>query len=118
LIAAIAHGKRNVCIANVQNKSAIPNLPFDAEVEIEALTGYNGVKPVHMGDAPKVLKAILEKKFIWQDLVADAAVKGDKNLAIQALLVDEMAIWPHKAEQMLDELLNASKSLLPQFFKN
>jgi alpha-galactosidase len=117
LIAAIVHGKRNVCIANIQNKLAVPNLPYDAEVEIEALSGYGGVKPVHMGEAPRVLKGILEKRFVWQDLVADAAVKGDRDIVLQALMIDEMAIWPDNARQMRDELLAASKPLLPQFFK-
>ena len=104
-------------MANIQNKSAIPNLAYDAEVEVEAVTGYGGVKPVYMGEAPRVLKGILEKRFVWQDLVADAAVSGDRNLVLQALMTDEMAIWPDKAQPMMEELLTASKMLLPQFFE-
>ena len=61
------------------------------------------------------LKGILEKRIAWQELVVDAAVKGDENLALQALLLDEMAILPEKAAQMLSELLTASKEMLPQF---
>ena len=68
-----------------------------------------------MGEAPLVLKGILEKRFVWQELVADSAVHGDRQLALQAMMVDEMAIWPDRAEAMLDELLAASKALLPQF---
>jgi alpha-galactosidase/6-phospho-beta-glucosidase family protein len=70
-----------------------------------------------MGEAPLALKGILEKRFVWQELVADAAVKGDRRLALQACLLDEMAIVPEKAAAMLDELLLASKDLLPGFFK-
>lgn len=117
LVSAIATGRRQVCIANVANNGAIPNLPTTAEVEIEAVTDSCGVRGVHMGECPLVLKGILEKRFVWQELVADAAVKGDRNLALQALLIDEMAIWPDQAEAMLDELLAASKPLLPQFFR-
>ena len=61
------------------------------------------------------LKGILEKRIAWQELVVDAAVTGNENLALQALLLDEMAILPEKAEQMLTELLIASKEMLPQF---
>jgi alpha-galactosidase/6-phospho-beta-glucosidase family protein len=61
------------------------------------------------------LKGILEKRIAWQELVVDAAVKGDENLALQALLLDEMAILPERAGQMLSELLTASKEMLPQF---
>lgn len=116
LIVAIATGKRQICIANVPNQGAIPNLPYDAEVELEAVTYSRGVRPVHMGAAPRLLKGMLEKRFVWQDIVVDAAVKGDRNLALQALMLDEMAIWPRKAKAMLDELLYASRDLLPKFF--
>lgn len=115
VLGAIATGRRHVFPANIPNQGAIPDLPPDAEVEVEAVTHYSGVRPLHMGACPRVLKGMLEKRFVWQDLVADAAVKGDRNLALQALLVDEMCTWPEKAEAMLDELLEASRAYLPQF---
>ncbi|MBI5723855.1 MAG: hypothetical protein HZA50_07855 [Planctomycetes bacterium] len=117
IIAAIATGQRKIMIANVANQGAIPNLPYDAEVEIETVTDSRGVRGVRMDKCPITLKAILEKRFIWQELVADAAVTGDRKLALQALLIDELAVWPEKASAMLDELLNASRELLPQFFR-
>jgi alpha-galactosidase len=116
LISAIANGRREIYIVNVANQGAISNLPETAEVELEGVTDSGGVRAIQMGIAPPVLKGILEKRFVWHELVADAAIKGDRNLALQALLIDEMAILPEKAEAMLDELLAASKSLLPQFF--
>jgi alpha-galactosidase len=117
IIESIALGHRDIYILNIPNEGAIPNLPSHSIVEIEAVTDSRGVRPVVMGGAPPVLRGILEKRFVWQELVVDAGVKGDRNLALQALMVDEMAIIPEKAEKMLDELLVASKELLPQFFK-
>jgi alpha-galactosidase/6-phospho-beta-glucosidase family protein len=70
-----------------------------------------------MGDCPPALKGLLEKRFVWHELVADAAVTGDRNLALQALMLDEMSTWPEQSAAMLDELLLASKKLLPQFFR-
>ena len=116
LISAIANGRREIYIVNVANQGAITNLPATAEVELEGVTDSGGVRAIQMGEAPPVLKGILEKRFVWHELVADAAVKGDRNLALQALLIDEMAILPDKAEAMLDELLLASKELLPPVF--
>lgn len=116
MITAMATGRKTVCIANIANQGAIPNLPATAEVEVEAVTDSSGVRPVVMGEAPPLLKALLEKRFIWHELVADAAVTGDRTKALQALLVDEMAVVPEKAQAMLDELLIASSDLLPQFF--
>lgn len=116
IIAAMATGRRMVCIANIANQGAIPNLPATAEVEVEAVTDSAGVRPLVMGEAPPLLKALLERRFVWQELVADAAVSGDRATALQALMMDEMAIHPDKATAMLDELLAASRDLLPQFF--
>lgn len=117
LIGAMAHGRRELAIVNIPNCGLIPNLPATGIVEVEGVTDSLGVRGIQAGEAPLVLKGLLEKRFAWQELVADAAVKGDRNLALQALLLDEMAILPHQAEAMLDELLLASKDLLPPFFE-
>ncbi|MFA5865827.1 MAG: hypothetical protein WC975_14230 [Phycisphaerae bacterium] len=115
LIGAMATGRRQLAIVNVPNQGAISNLPHTALVEIEAVTDSQGVRGIYTGESPLALKGILEKRFVWQELVADAGVKGDYRLALQALLVDEMAIPPEQARAMLDELLAASRNLLPQF---
>jgi alpha-galactosidase len=116
LLSAISTGRRHICILNMANKGAISNLPYDAEVELEAVTDFNGARAIQSFQAPPVLKAMLEKRFVWHDLIADAAVKGDRNLVLQALMLDEMAIVPEKTKEMLDKLLLASRDLLPQFF--
>ena len=115
LIEDIALGRRGVYIVNIPNKGAIPNLPDYAVVEIEGVTDSCGVRGVYMGEAPLALMGLLHKRIAWQELVVDAGVRGDRKLALQALLLDEMAILPEKAEAMLDELLASSKQMLPQF---
>jgi alpha-galactosidase len=116
ILGAIASGRRQVCVANLANQGCVPNLPATAEVEVEAVTDSCGLRGLQMGEAPLHLKGILEKRFAWHEFVADAAVTGDRNLALQALMLDEMAILPDQAEAMLGELLTASRDLLPQFF--
>jgi alpha-galactosidase/6-phospho-beta-glucosidase family protein len=68
-----------------------------------------------MGEAPPALEALLRKRIIWQELVVDAAVKGDRKLALQAMQVDETAIPPTESEQLLNELLENSRGMLPTF---
>jgi len=115
LIASIATGRRHVHIVNVENRGSIPNLPDYANVEVEAVTDSTGVRPIYAGPAPIALMGLLQKRIAWQELVADAAVKGDRSLALQAMIVDEMAVVPEKAKAMLAELLASSRDLLPQF---
>jgi len=115
LIADIATGRRGVHILNVPNQSSVPNLPAEAVLEVECVADSCGVRPVHMGEAPLALEGLLRKWIAWQEMVVEAAVKGDRNLALQALMLDEQAIPPNKAEGLLEELLQNSKGLLPQF---
>jgi len=115
LIQNIALGRRAVHIVNIPNEGAVPNLPRHAVLEVEGVTDSCGVRPLHMGEAPLALMGMLQKRIAWQELVVEAGVKGDRDLALQALMLDEMAIVPEKAEAMLDELLAASRNLLPQF---
>jgi alpha-galactosidase len=115
LIEAISLGRRQVQIVNIPNRGAVPNLPDEAVLELEAVTDSCGVRGIYTGEAPLSLKGILEKRIAWQELVVEAGVKGDRNLALQALLLDEMAILPEQAEDMLSALLAASKDALPQF---
>ncbi|MHC4562706.1 MAG: family 4 glycosyl hydrolase [Planctomycetota bacterium] len=116
IIAAMAHGRREMCVANIPNNGLISNLPPTALVEVEAVTDSMGVRGVAVGDCPPVLKGMLEKRFAWQEMVVDAAVNGDRRAALQALMLDEMSLAPEKNEAMLDELLEASRDRLPQFF--
>lgn len=115
LIEAIATGKRQVRILNLPNQGVVPNLPAYAVLEVEGVTDTQGARGIYAGEAPLSLMGILQKRIAWQELVVDAGVKGDRGLALQALLLDEMAILPEQSAQMLDELLAASKNLLPQF---
>jgi alpha-galactosidase len=117
MISAIAHGRREVRIVNLPNRGAIPNLTAEAIVEIEGVTDSTGVRGITVGDCPPAIKGILEKRFAWQELVVDAAATGDRRLALQALMLDETAIAPDDAERMLDELLEASRDMLPLFFR-
>ena len=115
ILSAITHSRRELAIVNIPNHGLVSNLPLEAIIEVEGVTDSFGVRGIQVGEAPLYLKGLLEKRFAWQELVADAAVKGDKNLALQALLLDEMAILPEEAENMLDEMMAASNNLLPQF---
>ena len=51
-------------------------------------------------------------------VAAEAAVTGDYNLAILALTINPLVASDIIAKQIVDEMLEAHKKYLPQFFKN
>ena len=50
-----------------------------------------------------------------QELIAQAALDGDRQLALQAMANDPLVRDLSKARAMLDELLEAHAAYLPQF---
>jgi len=115
LIADIATGRRGVHIGNVPNQGSVTNLPREAVLEVEVVTDSAGVRPICAGDAPPALEAILRKRIAWQELVVDAAVQGDRRLALQAMQIDDAAIPPERAARLLAALLRHNAGLLPTF---
>ncbi len=101
--------------ANLVNHGCISNLPADAIVEIPATVNSSGIFGQHVGPLPKGLAAMLQREVAIQELVVEAGVHGDRNAALQALLLDPTVHSYAQAEHMLDELLTVHRKYLPQF---
>lgn len=101
--------------ANIRNDGCISNLPDDAIVEVPAIVNARGVHGIHVGPLPKGLAAIMRREIEIQELVVEAGVKGDRNAALQALLLDPHIHSYAQATHLLDDLLKAHAKYLPQF---
>jgi len=117
IIASVAGGLNRYELAvNIQNDGCIDGLPDWAVVEVPAVAGSYGVRGLAMGSLPPGITALLAEQVAIQDRVVESAVRGDRNAALQALLLDPVS--PRDAsetEAMLDDLLSAHADLLPQF---
>ena len=100
---------------NVVNNGALPGLPDWAIVELPAVVGGQGIMPLRMEPLPAGITAALNQQVAVQDRVVEAAVHGDRQAALQALLLDPLITSYSTAEQLLDELLAAHAAYLPAF---
>ncbi len=100
---------------NVRNDGLVPNLPDWAIVEVPVVAGADGVKGVKVGPLPAGIAALVSTQVHVQDLVVEAAVKGSRSLALQAMLADPVVQSAEAAEKCLDELLAAHAAYLPRF---
>ncbi len=102
---------------NLPNQGCIENLPADAIVEVPGVVHVYGgsVHGVHVGALPRGLAALMQREIDIQMLCVEAAVKGDRNAALQALLLDPHIHSYAKANYLLDDLLRAHAKYLPQF---
>ncbi len=106
---------KRVYSANRPNRGAVPNLPFDAVVELPCAAAAGGMSPLHVADFPDELAAIVSKNLAIIELAADAALRGDVRLYEEAILAGGYMTDAGAVSRMVTELIGAHKAHLPQF---
>ncbi|HMT21912.1 MAG TPA: hypothetical protein PKE20_11835, partial [Promineifilum sp.] len=67
------------------------------------------------GNLPDPIAELCRREATLVELVVDAAVTGDRALALQALLLDPMINDINRARAILDDYLVTFAAYLPQF---
>ena len=103
---------------NVLNKGLIENLPYDCCVEVPVLASKDGMEPMHVGKLPDHLAVLVNTTARIEDIVADAAVTGDRRAVFQAVCMDPLtsAVCSlQEIKDMTDALFLKNKDYLPAF---
>jgi len=77
-----------------------------------------GLHPLRIGDLPPQCAALNQSNVTVQGLTAEAALKGDPELAMQAVAMDPLTsacVTLAEARQLTAEMLEAEAQWLPQF---
>lgn len=117
IIASIQGDQRRIFYANLPNEGAVPNLPYDAILELPTVAMAGGMRPIHFDDFSGPLAAVLTRKIATVQLTVEAALTGSRELFTEALLSDGAVTDRTVAGQLRDELLEAHRRHLPQFFE-
>ena len=115
IVSAIANGHSVRTIVNLPNTGQIENLPRGAVVETLAEITSAGAFPHTVGPLPNGVLSTLQPHVVNQEMIAVAALEGDRRLALQAMANDPLVHDIRKAEAILDEFLLAHAAYLPQF---
>jgi len=102
---------------NLPNQGQISNLPFGAIVETPGLIGGNGVQALNMGILPEPIAALCRRELEVVRFCVDASVNGDRQAALQCLLLDPVIRDIDVAREILDQYLVTYRDYLPQFWK-
>lgn len=103
---AIITGKNHVELAvNTPNNGAISNLPAEAVVEVPAVIGSHGITPLRVGALPEGIATVLTQRAHQQEITVEAAIKGSRELALQALYLDPLVASLQKATGILDDAI-------------
>jgi len=114
---ALANNKPFFDVVNLPNTGQIENLPRGAVVETLGRVDALGFRALSVGSMPEVLANLVRPHCRVQELTVQAALEGDREAALQALLVDpQCAHLPAKdVRSMGEELMRATSEWLPRF---
>ncbi len=117
LIASMYNDTKDIQPVNTMNMGAIADLPLDVAVEISSVITKDGPRPLAMGNLPFHVAGLVKQIKSFEQVASDAAVSGDYNTALVAMTINPLVRDETKAKVILDEMLEAHKAYLPQFFK-
>lgn len=117
VISSIYNNKQDIQIVNVQNKGTIPELPYDASIEVNCVIDAKGARPVQITTPMNAkIRGLLQVVKAYEELAVEAAVTGDYGTALQALTIHPLVGSSELAKRVLDDILEQNESFLPQFF--
>ncbi|OIK14888.1 6-phospho-beta-glucosidase [Bacillus sp. MUM 13] len=117
LINSIYNDKRDIQPVNTMNNGAIASIPDDSAVEINCVITKDGPKPIAIGDLPIAVRGLVQQIKSFERVAAEAAVTGNYHTALVAMTINPLVPSDTIAKKILDEMLEAHKEHLPQFFQ-
>lgn len=117
LISSIYNDKGDIQTLNVRNNGAITDLPDDAVVEVNCVVTKQGPIPLTVGSLPVAINGLIQQIYSFTKLAIEAAVAGSYEKALLALCINPLITNDVDAKKILDEMLEAHKDYLPQFFR-
>lgn len=114
LVDAIYNDLNTVHVVNVLNNGALEFLEDDDVIEISAVVGKDGAKPIpvrnfnneHIIEYIRMIKA-------YERHTVEAAVNGDDYEAIRALVINPLVADYHTAKACYEEMKEAHREYLP-----
>ncbi len=115
LIDSIYNNRKDVQVINVLNGNTVPSLPADASIETNCLITDHGPLPLPGGQIPDLLEGLMIQVKLYERLTIEAALSGDRDLALKAAMANPLVHSVTDAKACIDELIEAHKDFLPQF---
>jgi 6-phospho-beta-glucosidase len=115
LVESLRLDRGDVQVVNVANAGAIPNLASDAVVEVPCRITAAGAEPLPQRPLPPEMLGLVEQVKAYERLTVQAAVSGDRDLALKALMANPLVPGYEVAAPLLDAILEANRPLLPRF---
>jgi len=115
IIDAMVNDRKDLLAVNIPNEGIVSNVADESILEVVGVVGEFGIRGVHVGSLPAAIARLVNANLAEQELIVQAALGGDRRLALQAFMADPLCRSIENTEKMLDELLAAHAAYLPRF---
>jgi len=99
---------------NTLNQGAVTNMNDDAFLELLCEVTMDGVKPFPVGDMPRGIRGLQELVLDTHELTAEAVVECSHDKLRRAMLTDPLVNSIADADQIITELLELERDILPK----
>jgi alpha-galactosidase len=117
VIDSLVTGTARQLPANIPNAGQVPDAPGDVVVESICVVDGDGIRGRDVAPLPPPYAELVRRHVAVGELTVAAAVDGDRRLADAAFFLDPLAGRGdlQQTDAMIDELLSATATWLPQF---
>ena len=97
-----------------ENRGAIPNMPYDAMVEVPAYIGKKGPEVIAQGNIPLFEQGLMMQQLNSEKLLVEACIEGSYEKALKAFTLNKTVPSMFTAKAVLDEMIEANKGYWPE----
>lgn len=115
IIKSLILDERKIFSVNIPNDGAVKGIADDAVLEIPGVAAGIGFCSMTCKGFEGPMKEIIVKRLTSVDLTVEAALKGDRKLWADAMMLDGAVTDIKVSEQLVEDFIEEHKEYLPQY---
>ena len=116
-IDSIVNDRGDIIVVDTENQGALPDLPTNVCVEVPSRIFRSGAKPLQAGTMPLAVRGLVQTVKAYEELTIEAALTGNHQTAIAALMANPLVGTLPKARAYLERVLGYERNYLQPFFQ-
>ncbi|HEV2374723.1 MAG TPA: 6-phospho-beta-glucosidase [Streptosporangiaceae bacterium] len=113
LLASLVGDRRDTQVVNVRNEGTFPFLPYAAVIEVPAVVGAGGARPVNVAPVDPLFRGLISHVSAYEELAVEAALRGGRHRVVKALLAHPLVGQFDLAHKVADRLIAENAQFLP-----
>ena len=97
-----------------ENRGAIPNMPYDAMVEVPAYIGNKGPEVIAQGNIPLFEQGLMMQQLNSEKLLVEGCVEGSYEKVLKSFMLNKTVPSMNVAKAVLDDMIEANKGFWPE----